>query len=297
MAEYKLIPLSEIFVPERLRAVEEDHAIAIAQSIVEHGLINPITVRSTPAAKGGKYTLVAGAHRRRSYELNDEDEIPAIVVEADKDEAQLVEIVENLFRNDLSVMDRAIFVQSYRDVWEAKYGKIDRSHNLKQSKGQVGPSTGSRANLAQMLADEAESGGFSAHVAERMGVSVRAVKRLNQIAQNLTPKLREKLRGTDAADNQSLLLNLAKRGPTEQGKIAAAMASTPDVKQVIAALAPTKVEPSKADKQEMVKIELLAAWKKADAVTRSLFVMDRLIEAGASVELARQVKVLFEARP
>lgn len=296
MAEYKLIPLSEIFVPERLRAVEEDHAIAIAQSIVEHGLINPVTVRSTPAAKGGKYTLVAGAHRRRAFELNDEDEIPAIIVEADKDEAQLVEIVENLFRNDLSVMDRAVFVQSYRDVWEAKYGRITPGGDQK-SKGQVGPLIGNRANLAQMLADEAESGGFSAHVAERMGVSVRAVKRLNQIAQNLTPKLREKLRGTDAADNQSLLLNLAKRGPTEQAKIAAAMAATPDVKQVIAALAPTKVEPSKADKQEMAKIELLAAWKKADAVTRSLFVMDRLIEAGASVELARQVKVLYEARP
>ena len=285
MAEYKLIPLSEIFVPERLRAVEEDHAIAIAQSIVEHGLINPVTVRSTPAAKGGKYTLVAGAHRRRAFELNDEDVIPSIVVEADKDEAQLVEIVENLFRNDLSVMDRAIFVQSYRDVWEAKYGKVEPGR------------PGNRANLSQLFAEEAESGGFSQHVANRMGLSKRSVERLNRISQNLTPKLREKLRGTDAADNQSLLLNLAKRGPTEQAKIAAAMASTPDVKQVIAALAPTKVEPSKTDKQEMAKIELIAAWKKADAVTRSLFVMDRLIEAGASVELARQVKVLFEERP
>lgn len=284
MAEYKLIPLSEIFVPERLRAVEEDHAIAIAQSIVEHGLINPITLRSTPAAKGGKYTLVAGAHRRRAFELNDEDEIPSIVVEADKDEAQLVEITENLFRNDLSVMDRATFVQSYRDVWEAKYGKVEAGR------------PGNRCNLPLLLEHEAEKGGFSQHVADRMGVSRDTVKRLNKISQNLTPKLREKLRGTDAADNQSLLLNLARRGPTDQAKIAAAMASTPDVKQVIAALAPAKVQPSKADKQEMAKIELLAAWKKADAVTRGLFVMDRLIEAGAGIELARQAKVIFEAR-
>lgn len=45
MAEYKSIPIEKIFVPERLRAVEEDHALAIQASIVEHGLINPITVR------------------------------------------------------------------------------------------------------------------------------------------------------------------------------------------------------------------------------------------------------------
>ncbi|MGQ4812513.1 ParB N-terminal domain-containing protein [Agrobacterium vitis] len=59
MAEFKTIPIDQIVVPERLRAVEEDHALAIAQSIVEHGLLNPITVRNTRAAKGGNYTLEA----------------------------------------------------------------------------------------------------------------------------------------------------------------------------------------------------------------------------------------------
>ncbi len=127
MAEFKTILLSEIVIPERLRAVEEDHAIAIAQSIVEHGLINPITVRATPAAKGGNFYPCGRAHRLRATEINDEAEIEAIVIQADREEAQLVEITENLFRNDLSTMDRAIFVQSYRDVWEAKFGKIDPS--------------------------------------------------------------------------------------------------------------------------------------------------------------------------
>ena len=70
---FERIAITDIAVPERLRAVEEEHAIAIAQSIVEHGLINPITVRATPAAKGGKYTLVAGAHRLRATVLNDDD--------------------------------------------------------------------------------------------------------------------------------------------------------------------------------------------------------------------------------
>ncbi len=110
------------------------------------------------------------------------------------------------------------------------------------------------------------------------------------ISQNLTPKLREKLRGTPAADNQSLLLNLSKRGPTEQAKIAAGL-SEADLPSVLSALAPPKPKPTAADKQDAAKAELIAGWQKADAVTRSLFVMDRLIEMGADADLAKRVKI------
>ena len=137
MAEFKRIKIAEIVIPERLRAVEEEHALAIAQSMVEHGQINPVTVRATPAAKGGKFTLVAGAHRIRACEINDDDEVDAMIVEADKLEGQLVEITENLFRNELSVIDRAVFVQSYRDIWEQKHGTVRRGGDRK-SKRQVG---------------------------------------------------------------------------------------------------------------------------------------------------------------
>ncbi|MCF1485650.1 ParB/RepB/Spo0J family partition protein [Agrobacterium vitis] len=270
MAEFKTIPIDQIVVPERLRAVEEDHALAIAQSIVEHGLLNPITVRSTRAAKGGNYTLVAGAHRLRAMVLNDESEIEAMVVEADKAEAQLLEITENLFRNELSVIDRAIFVQSYRDVWEQKYGKIDPANNLKQSKGQVGPSIGHRANLVQLLEDEAERG-FSAHVAQRMGLSKRSVKRLNQIAQSLSPALRTALRGTPAADNQSLLLKLAKAGPSKQAGIVAGLEKEPDIKKVLAWAKDPAPPISEADKQAIVLHQLKTAWKGADEATRQRF--------------------------
>ncbi|SIQ24680.1 chromosome partitioning protein, ParB family [Rhizobium sp. RU35A] len=282
MAEFKRISIDQIAVPERLRTVEEEHALAIAQSIVEHGLLNPITVRATPAAGKGAtpFTLVAGAHRLRAVKINEDSEIDAIVITADKEEAQLVEIVENIFRNELSVMDRAIFVQSYRDIWEAKFGKVEPGR------------PGNRANLSQLFAEEAEKGSFSVHVADRMGLSKRSVERLNKIAQNLTPKLREKLRGTPAADNQSVLLDLSKRGPTEQAKIAAGLDEA-DLPKVLSALAPPKPKPTSLDKQDAAKAELMSGWQKADDTTRSLFIMDRLIEAGADAALARQVKELL----
>lgn len=278
MAEFKLIPISEIVVPERLRAVEEEHALAIAQSIVEHGLINPITVRHTPAAKKGKWTLVAGAHRLRAFELNGEPEIEAMIVEGDKAEAQLIEITENLFRNELSAMDRAIFVQSYRDVWESKYGKVGAGR------------PGNRGNITLLIAEEAEAaGGFTRHVADRMGLSKDAVKLLTRIAQNLHPALRAKLRGTPAADNQSLLLKIAKEGPTAQAGFAAALDHEPDIVKVMALAKPAPKGASDQDKKLAAKADLQAAWKKADLETRKWFVFDALIELGLDKELTDKV--------
>lgn len=282
MAEFKLVPIDQIVVPERLRAVEEEHALAIAQSIVEHGLINPITVRATPAAKGGKWTLVAGAHRLRAFQLNGEPEIEAMVVEGDKSEAQLIEITENLFRNDLSVMDRAVFVQTYRDVWEGKFGKVEAGR------------PGNRANLAQLIADEAEAGSFSIHVADRMGISRRSVEYLNKIAQNLTPALRSKLRGTPAADNQSMLLKLAKEGPKRQAQIAAALDKEPDLRKVLDLAKEPAAEISETDKQRAVRADLDHAWKKADKVTRKLFIIDVLADADVPSDLFGQIASAME---
>ncbi|MQW90135.1 ParB N-terminal domain-containing protein [Sinorhizobium saheli] len=254
MAEFKRIRIAEIVVPERLRAVEEEHAIAIAQSMVEHGQINPITVRATPAAKGGKFTLVAGAHRLRACVINDDAEIDAMVVEGDKAEAHLVEITENLFRNELSVIDRAVFLAKYREVWEQKNGKVEAGR------------PGNSANLALLFEQEAESGGFSQHVADRMGLSRRAYFRLSKIAQNLHPKVRERLRGTPHADNQSELLKIAKLGPTEQGKLATALAAGGDLKAAWTSVvgSETKMQLSDEDRRKLAVSRLLTAWDDAD---------------------------------
>ena len=197
------IALADVVVPKRLRAVDEDHALAIQTSIVQHGLINPITVRRTPNAKGGKFTLVAGAHRMHAIALNDETEIDAIIVEADRLTAVLMEVEENVFRNDLSALDRAVSVQSYRDVWEQKHGPITRGGDQT-----VNLTVCSDSPLG-IAADNAERG-FAVHCAERMGLSKAAIERADRIAQKLPADLKLRLQGTPIADNQSALLKLAK---------------------------------------------------------------------------------------
>lgn len=267
--KFERIAVTDIVVPQRLRAVEEEHAIAIAQSIVEHGLINPITVRATPAAKGGKFTLVAGAHRLRATVLNDDDNIDAVIVDADKDEAQLVEISENLFRNELSVIDRAVFVGSYREAWERKYGKIEAGR------------PGNRINLIQLLEDEA-SAGFSQYVADRMGISAPSVKRLSFIVQKLHPDVRSAIRGTPLADNQSALLKLAKMEPHKQRLTAIALkAEGPNLAKALAAVEGPR---PKVDKQAAVYDDLVSAWARATEETKARFMEEfglvGLVEAG-----------------
>lgn len=277
MAQFKTIPVDQIVVPERLRAVEEEHALAIAQSIVEHGLINPITVRHTPNAKGGSFTLVAGAHRLRAVIINDDSDIEVMIIEGDKDEAQLIEITENLFRNDLSVMDRAVFVQSYREVWESKYGKIRRGGDQK-SKGQVDPLVGSRINLVEVLETESEAGSFSEHVAERMGVSREALIRLNRIARDLHPDVRAAVRGTATADNQSELLKIAKMEPTKQRQLAVAIREKKDIKAAYWEVveAQPKVELTGDDRRKLAVARLQAAWNAAEDDACTEFLKDLL---------------------
>ncbi|WP_375620355.1 ParB/RepB/Spo0J family partition protein [Bartonella sp. TS25HLJMH] len=141
MAQFQKLALDVIVVPKRIRPVDDEHAKALAQSMAREGLMNPITVRHTPNAKEGNYTLIAGAHRLRAAELLGYSDIDAVVVQADKDNAALLEVAENLFRNELSVIDRALFVQTYRELWEKKYGEIQRGGDRK-SKGKHYPLIG-----------------------------------------------------------------------------------------------------------------------------------------------------------
>ncbi|MDM9647715.1 ParB N-terminal domain-containing protein [Rhizobium sp. S163] len=260
MAEFKRLLLAEIFIPERLRAIDEDHALAIANSFVEHGQINPITVRKTPAKSKGAtpYTLVAGGHRIRAAAINEDTEIDSIIVEADQDEALLIEITENLFRNELSVIDRAVFVQTYREVWEKAYGKIEAGR------------PGNRINLIQLFEHEAGKG-FSQHVADRMGISVPSLKRLNQIAQNLHPDVRAAVRGTPIADNQSALINLAKMEPKQQRQVAIAFKAEGDLKKAIQLVVPPPVKATAAAQQSAVLSKLVEAWEIASEETRDQF--------------------------
>lgn len=261
MAEFIRATISSIHVGERLRPIDMDYAEAIAASMSEHGQISPIMIRKTPAKKGTPYTLVAGGYRTTAATLLGWTEIDAIIVKADAVEAQLLEISENLYRNELNSLDRAIFVMKYRELWEEKHGKI----NPKGGR----PSEKHRNDYGVIFAGGRE---LSERVKERFGFGQSTYEKVTSIGKNLDPVLKQAVRGTTAENDQSQLLTLAKLPREDQIAVAAALKHTPDVKKVLAfTKPPALVTTPPAPSQSTILTKLIAAWDEASEETRDSF--------------------------
>lgn len=90
--------------PFQPRKIFDEEAIQeLADSIREHGIIQPIVVRK----KGKKYEIVVGERRTRAARLTDLTEIPAIVKELDEQQMMEIAILENLQREDLTPIEEA----------------------------------------------------------------------------------------------------------------------------------------------------------------------------------------------
>jgi ParB family chromosome partitioning protein len=83
-----------------------DHLHELADSLREHGLLQPIVVRAHPT-EAGRYELVAG-HRRLAAALSlGWSRIAAALRTAESDTAYVLTLVENLQRQDLSPRDES----------------------------------------------------------------------------------------------------------------------------------------------------------------------------------------------
>ncbi|MCD9550803.1 hypothetical protein GLP21_19495 [Photobacterium carnosum] len=95
-----MLDISDILIPKRLRAVDEVKVKQLAESIRYVGLVNPIIVT--------RGRLIAGAHRLEAYKLLGWNKIPTRPLGDinEKDKIKLIEIDENLFRNELSPSEK-----------------------------------------------------------------------------------------------------------------------------------------------------------------------------------------------
>ena len=115
------VGLADIHVrPERLRALQPGVVDQLAESIRERGLTHPIVVRPRAA---GEYWLVCGLHRLKAAEKNGDAAILCKVLPDDisDDEAELIEIDENLVRADLSPAERARHVGRRKELYEKQH--------------------------------------------------------------------------------------------------------------------------------------------------------------------------------
>ena len=82
---------------------DEEKLQELAESIREHGVIQPLIVRKS----GSGYELVAGERRWRASRMAELKEVPCIVRELTEEENVLVAMIENLQREDLDPIEEA----------------------------------------------------------------------------------------------------------------------------------------------------------------------------------------------
>ena len=87
----------------------------LAQSIRQHGIIQPLTVRRLSS---GYYQIIAGERRWRAAKLAGLVEIPALIIEADDRKVMELGLIENLQREDLNPAEEA---RGYQTLME-EYG-------------------------------------------------------------------------------------------------------------------------------------------------------------------------------
>ena len=118
---------------------DEEELQALADSIEEHGIIQPLTVREL---SNGYYQIIAGERRWRAARLAKLQEVPVVIIEADDKKAMELALIENLQRQDLNPVEEAL---GYRSLME--------DHGLTQDDAakRVGKSRPAVANALRLL--------------------------------------------------------------------------------------------------------------------------------------------------
>ena len=100
------LPISKVepAVKQPRRMFDEQALAELADSIAEHGIIQPLTVRKLAS---GSYQIIAGERRWRAARLAGLTQVPARIIEADDRKAIELALVENLQREDLNPLEEA----------------------------------------------------------------------------------------------------------------------------------------------------------------------------------------------
>ncbi len=112
----------------------------LADSIREHGVIQPLLVRPLPS---GGYQLVAGERRWRASRMAGLSEVPVVIRELSDHETMELALIENLQRQDLNPMEEALGYRSLMDEYQMTQEEVAKV---------IGKSRPAIANSLRLLA-------------------------------------------------------------------------------------------------------------------------------------------------
>lgn len=183
---------------------DEEAMLQLADSIREHGVLQPILVRPIDT---DRFQIVAGERRWRASRMAGLTEIPAVVREMTEDEMMQLAMIENLQREDLNAIEEALGYKLLIDRYDMTQDEV--SKRVGKSRPAIANSL-RLLNLPEKTAKLVRNGDLSAgharallaaedektidELAERIvktGMSVREVERAVKPKKE-TPKTTEK---------------------------------------------------------------------------------------------------------
>lgn len=211
---FERIAAIDISVGSRLRDLDGAWVEALAGSIKDTGLLNPITV---VREKDGGFTLLAGAHRLAAVRSIGQGDIAAQIIDArwiKTHERRVHEIVENLIRNELTKLDRAANLSALKDVHEILHPQTTRGGDRGNQH------TGGKKRQSEIFS-------FSQDAAEKTGLNKRSIELAVAIWTGLAPDIRTRLSGSWIADHQTTLKALSGEAPERQVAVCDLLLSDP----------------------------------------------------------------------
>ena len=100
---------------------DEDALMELADSIRQHGVIQPLLVRPL---ENGMYQLVAGERRWRASRMAGLMEVPVVIRDLSDHETMEIALIENLQRKDLNVIEEALGYQQLMDKYDMTQEKV-----------------------------------------------------------------------------------------------------------------------------------------------------------------------------
>ena len=126
------LPISQVesCASQPRKQFDADALADLADSIREHGIIQPLTVRKL---QSGYYQIIAGERRWRAARMAGLSEVPAIVIEADDRKAMELAMIENLQREDLNPIEEAegyqMLMSQYNMTQEETAQRVGKSRS------------------------------------------------------------------------------------------------------------------------------------------------------------------------
>ena len=245
------IELSAIIAnPDQPRRTFDEEALQeLADSIREHGVISPITLRDNG---DGTYMIIAGERRFRASKIAGLERIPAYIRTAKDEQVMEWALIENIQREDLDAIEIALAYQRLMD-----------DYNLTQERmsERVGKKRATVANYLRLLKLPAEiqvgikekkiemghaRAILASPSAERQlalyqrilkeGLSVRKVEELAQAEKTESKKPKDKNANPYATLEKELSEKTGLKVKVQNGKVVIAFANEQELQQIIGRL-------------------------------------------------------------